>query len=71
MSAVEIYLAKDEMEASIIKGNLESSGIKSTINPINNDSPLNGLDGAQNIPYGVYVEKDMEEEAKKVLAERK
>lgn len=68
MSFTQIYLAENEMDASIKKGLLESFGIKSKI------SPVNGKGGRYN-PYfesfyGVYVEEEKAEEAKKVLAER-
>jgi Putative prokaryotic signal transducing protein len=71
MSVIQIFSTQNEMEASIIKGNLESVGIKSEISPINNNSPLNGLDSVQNVPYGIFVEENKAEEAKKFLAERK
>ena len=59
------------MDASIIKGNLESAGIKSRIIPINNNSPLNGSWlTTQDIPYGVYVEEAEAEEVRKLLAEQ-
>ena len=59
------------MEASIIKGNLESVGIESRINPINNNSPLNGSWlTPQDIPYGVYVSAEKAEEAKEFLREK-
>lgn len=72
MSFIHIYSAQNEMEASLIKGNLESVDIKSIISPVNNNSPLNGSWlTVQDIPYGVYVEKEKVEEAKRFLVEGK
>ncbi|HTE48411.1 MAG TPA: hypothetical protein VK675_00700 [Candidatus Paceibacterota bacterium] len=72
MNFVQVCSAQNEMEAFIIKGNLESVGIKSIISPINNNSPLNGSWlTAQDIPFGVYVEKEKVEAVKKFLEEGK
>ena len=68
MSFVQIHIARNEMDASIIKGHLESVDIKSIISPINNNSPLNSpWFPTQDIPYEVYVEEEKVEEAKRFL----
>jgi len=71
MSAVQVYLAKDEMEANLIKGLLSSVEIESVMNPINTNEPPYRYINAATIPYGIFVKEDEAEEAKKVLAERK
>jgi hypothetical protein len=72
MSFVQVYVAKGEIEASVIKGLFESVGIKSKISLIENNLPSRyGGTNTINGPHGVYVEEEKVEEAKKVLSERK
>ena len=72
MSFVQVYLARNEMEASIVKGNLEGANIQTTISPGKNHAPLTGSClTAQGIPYGVYVKQDKVEEVKKILGQEK
>ena len=72
MNFLQVYSAQNEMETSIIKGSLESVDIKSIISPFNNNSPLNGSWlTVQDIPFGVYVEKEKVDVAKKFLEEGK
>ena len=71
MSFVLLQTTRNEIDATLIKGKLESDGIKSMVSSINNNSPLNGTWlTAQDIPYGVYVEEAKVEEAKKFLAQK-
>ena len=68
MSFIQVYVAKGEMEALIIKGLFEDAGIKSKISLIENNLPsrfggVNTING----PHGVYVEEEKAEEAKKIL----
>ncbi len=68
MNFVQVYKAKDEIEARLIKGLFESFGIKSMVSL--NSNLLLGYVATTNHPHGVYVDENKAEEAKKVLAER-
>lgn len=70
MNFVQVYTSKDEMDAAITKGYLESLGIKASISPENRTFISRYLTYPMG-PHAVYVEKEKVEEAKKVLAERK
>ena len=70
MEFIQVYLAKDEMEASIIKGLFESNGIRVSVSSSNSNSPNVYLSNMHNVPYGVYVEEDKLEKAKEILAQK-
>ncbi len=71
MAFIQIYVASGEMEANLVKGFLESMEIKSRIAPSNSYLVQSATALATpNRPYGVYVEEEKAEEAKKILAER-
>ena len=78
MNYVQVYRARGEMEATIVKGFFENVGIKAGISSLN--SPMSStfsvasspyLINTPDTPYGVYVDEKDAEEAKKVLTERK
>ncbi len=66
-----VSLVKNEIEAAIIKGSLENSGIKSTTGPAGNlnTNPQYGGGSNPNVQYGVFVEEKDVAEAKKILDE--
>ena len=66
MNVVQVYSAESEMEASVIKGRLESEGIKSSIVPSLVTFYNTSVQGTY-VPHGVFVEKDKADEAKKIL----
>jgi hypothetical protein len=66
---IQVYLAQNEMDAYIIKGLLEGEGIKAFISSANNNIPARAIPTSK-LPFGVYVRKDKEEEAKKILESR-
>lgn len=70
MTLVQIAEEKNEIEASIIKGYLESVGIEASIGTTNNNEILHAYNAITNVPFGVYVEEDRVEEAKRILVER-
>jgi|GEM_PF-6739388 hypothetical protein len=70
MSLVQIYIAKDGAEAVLVSGFLENVGIKSFINPLNDNLPM-GYGDTLYRSHGINVEASIAEEAKKILSERK
>ena len=64
---VQVYIADSEMDASIVKGNLESAGIAASITSGNDNSNPYGAARGVFSSYLVYVEEDKFEEAKKLL----
>ena len=64
---VQIYTAPNKSIADLIKGFLESNGIKTLIQPAHNDG---GIPYSPAIAFGswkIYVFKEKEEEAKKLI----
>ena len=69
---VQIVTTSSEINASIIKGFLESAGIKITYGPSGNISMLAAGGGSMgpNQPQNVFVPKEKVEEALKLLKEQ-
>lgn len=74
MAFVQVYKATGEWEARLIKGLLESSGVKVVMNPINHDRyailPQSLVRDIERTPYGICVAEEMADEAKSILADR-
>jgi hypothetical protein len=67
---IQISSAPSEIDASIIKGQLEAAGISATIVPDNNNFSLSlHVSRGPNVTYVIFVEEEKVEEAKKLLAE--
>jgi len=70
MQWIKIYIADNEMDASLVKGFLESGGIKVNIVPQSGSSviqgPLNFSNA--NIPYAIFVLEEHKNSAERILA---
>jgi len=69
MNKILIHQAKNEIDASIIKGRLEYEGIPASVSSLNNNSPLVRYGTTTSRPFGVYVDEDKAEKAKEILGE--
>jgi hypothetical protein len=65
---VEVYSSNNELDASIIKGYLETNGISASIATGADSLGLNPrvLRGP-NVPYSIFVEEDKAVEAREIL----
>lgn len=64
---VKIFTAKTEIEAGIIKGVLDSAGIKSFVVSAKENMTTVHLITGPNVPHDIFVEDKMAEKAVAVL----
>lgn len=70
MQWIKIYIADNEMDASLVKGFLESGGIKVNVVPQSSSSVIQGSLNFTNanIPYAIFVPEEHKDTAEKILA---
>ncbi len=72
MKLIHIHTASDEINANIIKGELENSEIKAFIKPSDEGIPIGGGDPVTGLsenlmPWMIYVPEDKVREAREIL----